>query len=198
MTEPTAGGLRSRLQHHREVLAAAKDATPQERRAILDAIRADQDDRRRARRTRPLPRWLTRPGARRALAAVAVVPFACGTVGAYLAPESLPALAVQGVGLVGLAAGLTLLRRATRLLTEVPDGDLDERELGERDRALGAAYVLLFCCVGVLALAALADGPLLDVRAWEPMVLGTLFTALLLPSAAAAWRWSDPDEDDDL
>ncbi|XVQ08334.1 hypothetical protein ACQP1W_38110 [Spirillospora sp. CA-255316] len=194
MTEPTTGGLRGRLRHHREVLSAARDAAPEERRALLDGVRDDKEERRRVRRARPVPRWLARPGARRALAAIAVVPFACGMVTAYLAPESLPAVAAQAAGVAGLVAGLVLLRRATRLLTEVPDADLDERELGERDRALGTAYAALACCVGVVVLAAIADGPLLDARAWEPMVIGTLFTALLLPSAAAAWRWHELDD----
>ncbi|GAA2453455.1 hypothetical protein GCM10010191_85150 [Actinomadura vinacea] len=195
MTEQTSG-IKDRLRHHREVLAAAKDATPEERRAILDALRDDQEAWRNHRRARPLPPWLARRGTRRALAAVAVVPFGCGTAAAFLAPASLPSIALQAGAVAGVGAGLILLRRATRLLTEVPDAELDERELAERDRARGLAYLALACCVGLVALVAIADGPLLDTRAWEPLILGTLFTALLLPSAAAAWEWNELDDAD--
>jgi hypothetical protein len=180
------------MRHHLDALAAAKDATPQQRREILESVRRQAQDRR---RTRALPRWLASSTNRRALALLAAAPFAAGAVSAYLAPDSAVTAVVQATGAAGLMAGLLLLRRATRELTEISGAELDERELQERDQALGAAYVTLLVCLSVVVLLAVADGPLLDTTSWEPLIFGTLGTAVLLPSAAAAWKWRELDEE---
>ncbi|WP_157180903.1 hypothetical protein [Actinopolymorpha alba] len=192
MTSSTGSTPRSRMRHHLDNLAAAKDATPQERQEILESVRQEARDRR---RTRPVPRWLASSTNRRALALLAAVPFTAGAVSAYLAPDSLATAAVQAAGAAGLLTGILVLRRATRELTEIPAADLDERELQERNQALGAAYVTLLACLLVVVLLAVADGRLFDIASWEPLLLGTLGTAVLLPSAAAAWKSRDLSEE---
>jgi hypothetical protein len=189
---PSTGSTKGRVQYHREVLAAAKDATPEERRQLLEAARQEMRDRR---RTRPLPRWLARRASRRALAATSAVPFLCGVAGAHMRPDS-PAVSLLFLaGAVSLPAVLLPLRRATRELTEVPDTELDERELGERNQALRIAYLALVACLTVVGLIAVADGPVLAVTDWKPLIFGTFGTAVLLPSAAAAWKWHDLDDE---
>jgi hypothetical protein len=192
MTPSNDSAPKGRMQHHREILAAAKDATPEERRELLEAVRRDA---RAQRRARPVPRWLARRANRRALAVIAAVPFACGVASAYMTPETLATSLVQLAGAVGLLAGLLLLRRATRELTEIPDAELDERELVDRNQALGIAYLALVSCLVVVGLIAITDGHVLDTADWKPLFFGTFGTAVLLPSAAAAWKWRDLDDD---
>ncbi|MEU6039856.1 hypothetical protein ABZ801_31095 [Actinomadura sp. NPDC047616] len=192
MTSSTGSTPRSSIRRHLDNLAAAKDATPEERQRILETVRQEAQDRR---RTRPVPRWLANGTNRRALALLAAVPFAAGAASAFMTPDSGAALAVQTAGAVGLLTGILLLRRATRELTELAAAELDERELQERNRALGAAYGTLLVCMFVVALLAVADGPLLDVAGWKPLIFGLVGTAILLPSAAAAWTWDDVDEE---
>ncbi|MGH3387514.1 MAG: hypothetical protein ACRDOO_01385 [Actinomadura sp.] len=192
MTAPTGNTPKGRMRHHLDTLAAAKDATPEQRREILESVHRRAQD---SRVTRPVPRRLASSTSRRALALLAAAPFAAGAVSAYMAPDSAGTALVQATGAAGLLAGLFLLRRATRELTETSGADLDERELQERDRALGAAYVTLLVCLAIVVLLAIADGPLLDIASWEPLAFGTLGTAALLPSAAAAWKWPELDEE---
>lgn len=192
MTPSTDSTPQARLQRHREVLAAARHATAEERRELLEAVRREARDRR---RSRPLPRWLARSTSRRALALLAAVPFLSGGVSAYLPAESWSTSLVQLVGVAGVMTGLFLLRRATRELTEIPDAELDERELADRNQALGTAYLALLVVLGLVAVLAIADGHAFDTTDWKPLLLGTFGTALLLPSAVAAWRWHDLDDE---
>ncbi|GAA2079637.1 hypothetical protein [Actinomadura alba] len=192
MTRSNDRAPKVRMQHHREILAAAKEATPEQRREILEAVRRDARVQRRA---RPVPRWLARRANRRALALIAAAPFACGVTSAFMTPEALATSLVQLAGAVGLLAGLLLLRRVTKELTEIPDADLDERELGERNEALRIAYLALVGCLVLVGLIAITDGPVLDMADWKPLFFGTFGTAVLLPSAAAAWKWRDLDDE---
>jgi hypothetical protein len=188
---PSTDTPKGRVHHHREVLAAAKDATPEERRDLLAAVRREARNRR---RSQPVPRWLAHRASRGALAALPAVPFACGVAGALLS-DSVADDLVQLAGAVSLIAGLLLLRRATRELTEIPDAELDERELEDRNEALRTAYFAIVIVLGIAFLIAVADGPVLDVADWKPLIFGTLATAVLLPSAVAAWRWRDLDDE---
>ncbi|MFF5212172.1 hypothetical protein [Streptosporangium sp. NPDC000396] len=58
------------MRQHLDNLAAAKDATPEEHREILESVRHEARDRRRA---RPIPRWLAGRTNRRALALLTAV-----------------------------------------------------------------------------------------------------------------------------
>ncbi|GLY64881.1 hypothetical protein [Amycolatopsis taiwanensis] len=190
---PSAGTSRkSRLQHHRQVLAAAKDATPEERRALLETARRETRDRRLA---RPLPRWMATRTSRRTLAGLAAIPFACGAASAYLPAESPVTYGVQMVGAIAVLAGLGLLRRATKELSEIPDSDLDERELDDRNQALKGAYVALLILLGTAVVLTIADGLVLSTVDWKPLVFGTFGSAVLLPSAAIAWDYRELDDE---
>jgi hypothetical protein len=192
MTPSNDTAPKGRMQHHREILAAAKDATSEERRELLDAALRDAQVQRQA---RPVPRWLAGRANRRALAVIAAVPFACGVASAYMTPGSPATSLVQLAGAVCVLAGILLLRRGTKELTEISDAELDERERGDRNQALGTAYLALFGCLVVVCLIAITDGRVLDTADWKPLFFGTFGTAVLLPSAAAAWKWRDLDDE---
>lgn len=193
MTPPADSTRKSRWQHHRQVLAAARDAGPEERRELLKNAQREARDRRLA---RPAPRWMATRATRRALAVVAAVPFACGVAGAYLPADSLATYLAKSIGGIAVLAGLLLLRRATKELSEIPDPELDERELADRNQALKVAYVALAIFLGTAVLLAIADGLVLDAVDWKPLLFGTFGSAVLLPAAAMAWDWRELDEDD--
>ncbi|RZS34754.1 hypothetical protein EV193_108102 [Herbihabitans rhizosphaerae] len=192
MTPSTGSGRKGGLQHHREVLAAAKNASPEQRRELLKDARRQARDRRLA---RPVPRSLASRGSRRALALFTAVPFVCGVVGAYLPAGSLEVSVLYAIGGVEMLMGLFLLRRVTRELAETAEAELDERELADRNQALKIAYGALVIVLGIVALLAAVDGQLLHAVDWKAPLFGAFGTAVLLPSAALAWNWRDLDDD---
>lgn len=162
-----------------------------------DDLRARMDENVMAQRARPVPPWLARPGARRALAVLAAAPLVLGA-GAAVIDRSLPRAALTAALLVAFVTVGALLRRATTLLADAPDPALDERELRERDGSYLDAYRLLGAGLSLLVLTAVTDdatgGALLAPDGWVFLTVALLFTALLAPSAVVAWRWREPDQ----
>lgn len=154
-------------------------------------------------RQRPLPGWLAAPGRRRVLALVPAVIFAVGVVAAVLA-DTLGLLLMMLVAVLGMA-GVLVMRRATQMLDTAPEGLLDEREISQRDRGHRDAFPLTLALLFVLWMLAIADGfvakigttGLFDGDGWIYLTLASFFTAFTLPSAALAWRWQAPQDDQD-
>lgn len=192
MTRPTGGGHANRTRW-RTPYTTLKDAISPERR---DLRRTHRDTALAKEQVRPLPPWLAHR-ARRALATLVFAPLACGLASAYMTPESNSAALLNSGSLFGWAVGFLVLRRVTRLLTDVPDTLLDEREKGDRDKAVHLAYKVLIVGLTVLVVIAandpILDPILLDPASWSPLAFGLFFTALLLPSGAAAWQSRDLD-----
>lgn len=137
--------------------------------------------------------WLRTMTARRAL----VVLSALLTIGVV------PAFVLGGstVGILTTAAGFGswwLLRRSVRLVADLPDRFLDERQRKQRDRAYFDAFRIYASLIGGLATLALIGFVVAQVNdevsitiTWQEAIGTTLFVLLLstvLPSMALAWR----------
>ena len=154
-------------------------------------------------RQQPLPAWLATRTARRALALLPAATFAVGVLAATVGGGFALISALTGL----CAYALAVLRRATRMLDNVPEDLLDEREISDRDHAYRRGFNLTLSLLGALALLAVLDNvlaqetgvQLLENSGWPVLVGATFLTASMLPAAALAWTWRDPmDEDDDL
>ena len=154
-------------------------------------------------RQQPLPAWLATRTARRALALLPAATFAVGVLAATVGGGFALISAFTGL----CAYALAVLRRATRMLDNVPEDLLDEREISDRDHAYRRGFNLTLSLLGALALLAVLDNvlaqeagvQLLENSGWPVLIGATFLTASMLPAAALAWTWRDPmDEADDL
>lgn len=198
MTEPPLVEGTTRRERYREAEAVWKRLDPAERRAFKLAFLEQEVERR---RVRPVPAWLARRRTRRTLALSAAVPLLCLTIGGFLhGPEADVALLLPLVGALSFLPCLLLLRKATGLLADAPDGALDERERIERGQVYLESYRVIGALLTLLVLVAIADdlmdGRLLTTSGWLDLVLGLSLTSILLPSAVTAWRWQDPPDED--
>lgn len=144
------------------------------------------------------------------LVAAAVLPLA------ERLQESLgPALLVDGLGaklvvdpfplfLVSLALGW-VVRTAVRRVADLPDEDIDERQIALRDRTYLVAYRIVGATVPtigafgyIVADASSTQGISADVAAWIMSDLFFVLVALLLflPSAVLAWYSADEEVDE--
>lgn len=168
----------------------------------LSRLTAEKDARLRRHRDRPLPPWLTSRGNRRAVAMLPLVPLACGLV-AGTRPDSVLRSTLLAAVALSSVAGILVLRWVTRLLDAVPDRLLDEREIGERDRAYRRAHGLVVGLIGLLMVLAVADGvlskvtgsPLIPGDGWIAVTISTMLVATMVPAAVLAWRWTDAPAD---
>ena len=121
-------------------------------------------------------------------------------VSAVLRPAASAPLVLVAAFVVFMA-DFFVLRRATALLTDVPDGALDEREIAERGEVFRQAYLTLSGLLALVLLVGLvddlSDGRLLAGGDWPTLLTGFFVTSLLVPSGVAAWRWRDAGPDDD-
>ncbi|MEV4281122.1 hypothetical protein [Actinoplanes xinjiangensis] len=165
---------------------------------LLDA-EVQQETRIQAQRHADLPKWLARRSYRRAVASVP--PTALLTCGLLTATRPDDAV---GTGLLGATAvlgitSLLLLRQASRLLDEVPDRFLDEREIGERNAAHRRAHALTLALFILITLIAIIDSimignsgtPLIPGDNWIQVLMTATLVAGMIPAAVIAWRWTD-------
>jgi hypothetical protein len=167
-------------------------------------LRAEMDARIQARRDAPLPGWLSRRSYRRAVATVPpVTVLVCGLLTATRPDDALGTV-LLGATAAFAAAGLLLVRRASRLLDEVPDRLLDEREIGERDAAHRHAHGLTIGLLTLVTLIAIADGvlarsggtALIPGDNWIQVLVTTTLVAGMIPAAVIAWSWTDLTDED--
>lgn len=194
MTGPPETGTTP--QRLRDAWAADRRLGAADRGEFVSAYIAQE---RMARRRRPVPAWLARRAARRALALAAALPLllhvAAGTIDEpdqRFGPPDVLALA----GMALFVACLLLLRRATAVLTEAPESLLDERERDERGSAYVRAYPLLAALLVLVTLLHLVNegGWVFSEAGFRQVLIGSVYTAALLPWAVTAWRWRDlPD-----
>jgi hypothetical protein len=126
------------------------------------------------------------------------VPLVALTTGSCLAVvvsglSTEPAAPVAALaGLTGWAVGLLLLRRRLEHAADLPDDQLDEREVEVRDRSYLHAYQALGGALALLLFVTVVDeSPLGDgevVQSWTYLVLSLLLLALALPSVVLAVR----------
>lgn len=152
-------------------------------------------------------RWLMRRRARRTLVIASVVTWALPIAGGWSLEPTLP---YTGVGLGFLLSVVTyyLLQQASRLIIELPEGYLDERQLQVRDGSFAIAYRVL---AGGLATAALAvfiavaiaaedvEGAVALPEVGVHLALAAFLSLTMmmqsLPAAVLVWREPDPDLD---
>lgn len=159
--------------------------------------------------TRRARRWLVIVWSA-VLVAAAVLPLA-----GRLQDSLGPALAIDGLGvkllvdpfplfLVSLALGW-LIRTAVRRVADLPDEDIDERQIALRDRTylvayriVGATVLWLLLAGYIVADASATQGVSADVAAWIMsdafFVLASL--VIFLPSAVLAWYSADEEIDE--
>jgi hypothetical protein len=174
--------------------------TRTERRA---RTRAATQARLQAERQQPLPAWLATRTARRALTLLPVATFALGVLAAAAGGGFTTAMISVAVALVSYA--LAVLRRATRMLDNAPVDLLDEREISERDHAYRRGFRLTLVLVGALTLLAglnsflaqEAGVQLFDTVGWMVLLVASFLTATMLPAAALAWTWREPEDLDE-
>lgn len=207
MTQPDLPSLEgtTSLQRARQAYEATRDLTPQERREYL-RLHHDQLTARRRQRLQQTPSRLTATRqVRRRLAAVAALPFLCG-VGSAISgslPEDdngvllLTRLLLILTMLFAFFFGWPLLRKATTDLADAPETLLDERELQEKGHVAIQAYALLVAAVAACVVLAVTDEFIdswsLAGNGWSLILTGMAISAILLPSAVTAWRWTDID-----
>jgi hypothetical protein len=154
-------------------------------------------------RQQPLPAWLATRTARRALALLPVATFAIGVLAAAAGGGFPTAMISVAVALVSYA--LAVLRRATRMLDNTPENLLDEREISDRDHAYRRGFRLTLVLLGALTLLAGFDSflaeeagvQLFDTMGWVVLLVASFLTATMLPAAALAWTWREPDDLDE-
>jgi hypothetical protein len=154
-------------------------------------------------RQQPLPAWLATRTARRALALLPVATFAIGVLAAAAGGGFPTAMISVAVALVSYA--LAVLRRATRMLDNTPENLLDEREISDRDHAYRRGFRLTLVLLGALTLLAGLDSflaeeagvQLFDTVGWVVVLVASFLTATMLPAAALAWTWREPDDLDE-
>jgi hypothetical protein len=176
----------------------------EKRAAQVSRLLAEKDARMQQHRQRPLPAWLASRGNRCALALLPLVPLATG-IYAATRPDDMVRSALLLVVAVVTVAGILLLRRSTRLLDAVPNRLLDEREIGERDRAHRHAYGFVTGLGALLALIAVADStvdkvtgtPLVLDGGWITITMTAVLVNAMIPAAVLAWRWEEPMADTD-
>lgn len=139
--------------------------------------------------------------ARRILAAGTTAPLLLAVAGGLIGGTPTAVGAWLGLTIGVLASGCIwwVLRGATRLLVDTPAAALDERESGEQATALACAYritmAVLSALVALSALSALSSGRTLPMETWPSILAGALLTSAMLPTAVAAWRWTEPHPD---
>ncbi|MEZ0166987.1 hypothetical protein AB2L27_19715 [Kineococcus sp. LSe6-4] len=158
------------------------------------------------RRGEPLPGWARTRTARRALALLPVLTLVLGVLAATAGGGALTAVLLGVTSVVGSCA-IATLRRVTGMLDGAPADLLDERELGDRDRAHRRGFRLTLVLLGVLVALAVGNGlldqetgtPLIGSVGWMALLLTAFWTAGALPAAALAWDGrpavEDPDAD---
>ncbi|WP_432543991.1 hypothetical protein [Kineococcus sp. SYSU DK002] len=161
-------------------------------------LRAASHARLQEQRQQPLPAWLATRTARRALALLPVATFALGVLAATAGGGFNTALISGATALTSYA--LAVLRRATRMLDNVPENLLDEREISDRDHAYRRGFRLTLLLLGALTLLAVLNSFLVQeagVQLFEPvgwmvLLVASFLTATMLPAAALAWNWREP------
>lgn len=191
--EPTTGPAGARLSH-----AGVEALPPAERRRYV-RLRWMEETPERARRPDRLPAR----SVRRRRAVLAAVPFAATTGVALLGnvpddgPALVAALALWVLALLACLTGPVLLRRAVGSPDDVPESELRTADLVEHRRAHRSAHHVVLGSTVALALLAMADhfGPGWQITAtgWAVIMTGAAVSGSMLPSAVAAWRWSDDD-----
>jgi hypothetical protein len=143
--------------------------------------------------------WLLRRRSRRVLVVASVATWALLLAGG-LAPE--PTWERTAFAFLLSVACYFLLREASRLITELPEIYLDERQLRIRDESFTIAYKVLSGVLGVVAglgvaglvIASSGDTPTFPAIGYEAGIAAALslgMTMQSLPAAVLAWR--EPD-----
>lgn len=143
--------------------------------------------------------WLLRRSSRRALVAASVATWALPIAGGFAVGDPFVGVAL---GFLLAAVPYGLLRQATRLITDLPDGYLDERQLHIRDESFTIAYKVLAGALAVTATAAFIAAALASPEGrvslpeiamhWSLAVFLSLgMVVQSLPAAVLAWR--EPD-----
>jgi hypothetical protein len=105
-------------------------------------------------------------------------------------------IVVAGLGL-GVMLGAFGLYQFQASMAHVPDAQLDERQIGIRDRAYLVSYRILatLMLLGIFAFSIapdVLDRPLaVTFETMQPLMWGALLYSLILPSAVIAWQ--EPD-----
>jgi hypothetical protein len=105
-------------------------------------------------------------------------------------------IVVAGLGL-GVMLGALGLYQFQASMAHVPDAQLDERQIGIRDRAYLVSYRILatLMLLGIFAFSIapdVLDRPLaVTFETMQPLMWGALLYSLILPSAVIAWQ--EPD-----
>ncbi|GII00440.1 hypothetical protein [Planobispora takensis] len=157
-----------------------------------------------------LPAWYATRERRRLLAAGAALALALSWVNAVVAWVMGPTEAQRWIvltllvvmGLVYLPA-VTLMNVATRGVTALAEQQLDERQLGERLRAVALAQRATTTILAALAVVFLVNGMFQGRGHTVPgsamlyLFLALALTHFVLPLIVSCWRLPDPPPDDD-
>ena len=143
--------------------------------------------------------WLLRRRSRRVLVVASVATWALALPGGWIPDPGAAGLAFR---FVLTAVAYLLLRQASRLITDLPDTYLDERQLQIRDESFTIAYKGLAGALSVAALVGLvsavlasSDGTIALPAVSTAGVISAAWTVAViaqsLPAAVLAWRESD-------
>ncbi|GAA3066623.1 hypothetical protein [Streptosporangium carneum] len=177
----------------------------------MSTLRESWDRRRiEALHTDLLPGWYATRRRRRLLASAGLVSIALMWVNGALfwAPKgdvgpTIVYFTLLAISLVLYFPAVTLLNVATRGLTELAERHLDERQLGERLRAVALAHRAMTGLIVVLAVTVLALNVANDRHFSMPgsalfqLTIALALTNFVLPLIVSAWRLPDPPPDEE-
>ena len=140
--------------------------------------------------------WLLRRSSRRALVVAGVATWALPIAGGFAVGDPFVGVAL---GFLLATMPYALLRQATRLITDLPDGYLDERQRSIRDESFTIAYKVLAGALAVTSIVAFiaaaltsSEGsvalPDIEVHWMLASVLSLAMIVQSLPAAVLAWR----------
>ncbi|MEV6862142.1 hypothetical protein AB0M44_14235 [Streptosporangium subroseum] len=158
-----------------------------------------------------LPGWYATRGRRRMLAAAGMVAVGLMWVDAAVSWSIGPSDNATRISLILLAVmfviympTVTLLNIATRGVNELAERQLDERQTGERLRAIALAHRIMLGILVVLVAVALAaglarggPGSSVPTTMVVQLSIALMLTHFVLPLIIAAWRLPDLPPDDE-
>ncbi|MFI6455126.1 hypothetical protein ACIBF6_26620 [Streptosporangium amethystogenes] len=157
-----------------------------------------------------LPGWYATRGRRRLLASAVVLAISLLWIDAAISwaiPRNgrgaLAELTLLAIAMFVYLPAVSLLNVATRGVVELRERDLDERQVGERLRAVAIAHRVTTGILIALALVVIGVGIARGhdySMPWDALVALTIalfLTHFVLPLIISGWRLPDPPNDDD-
>ncbi|MEU4834721.1 hypothetical protein [Streptosporangium sp. NPDC023615] len=157
-----------------------------------------------------LPGWYATRRRRRLLAAAAAFGVSLFWVDAAVAWISGPGdgpvlvnIVLLTISLIVYLPAVSLLNVATRGVVELSEGDLDERQVGERLRATALAHRIMTGVLITLLVVVLVVGIPQKREFFMPggalvlLTIALFMTHFVLPLIVSGWRLPDPPPDDD-